>query len=59
MKIKIGSKIYDSIQQPIMVILTDSDKENIRNMLAKCTKYATFPEGWGSTEEMYSWMSKE
>ena len=33
MKVKIGDKIYDSEQEPIMVILNDADKNNIKNML--------------------------
>ena len=55
MKVKIGNKIYDGETEPVMVILSDSDKQNIKNMLAECTKYACFPEGL--TEEfMTSWM---
>jgi predicted house-cleaning noncanonical NTP pyrophosphatase (MazG superfamily) len=29
MQIKIGDKIYNSKEEPIMVILSDKDKENI------------------------------
>jgi hypothetical protein len=44
MKVKIGDKIYDSSQEPIMVILSDSDKDNIKNMLPTATKYCGFPD---------------
>lgn len=45
MKVKIGNTTYDSTKQPIMIILSDSDKENIKNMLPHCTKYCSFPDG--------------
>jgi hypothetical protein len=32
MTIKIGNKIYDGYKQPIMIILTSSDKKLIRSM---------------------------
>lgn len=44
MKIKIGDKIYDSEHEPIMVILNDVDKNNIKNMLPTATKYCSFPD---------------
>ena len=44
MKVKIGEKIYDSEKEPIMVILSESDKENISNMLPEATKYCSFPD---------------
>ena len=56
MKFKIGDKIYDDATIPVMVILTEQDKINIQNMLEECTKYATFPDSFGSPEEMREWM---
>lgn len=44
MKVKVGDTIYDSADTRIMVILTDDDKNNIRNMHPSCTKYAAFPD---------------
>ena len=44
MKVKIDEKIYDSEKEPIMVILSESDKENIYNMLPEATKYCSFPD---------------
>lgn len=56
MKVKIGFKYYDSEDQPIMIVLSDKDKENIKNMLKHCTKYAVFAENTFSHEEMIKWM---
>ena len=52
MKVKIGYKIYDSTEQPIMLILSDSDKENIKNMLPDAEKFCTFPDDEEYTEGM-------
>lgn len=53
MKIKIGNKIYTSKDQPIMIILSDWDKQNISNMLPECTKYCEFDDNLsqGQVEE--------
>lgn len=32
MKVKIGADVYDAEETPIMLILTDQDKENIAKM---------------------------
>jgi len=48
MKVKVGDKVYDSAEEPIMVILTDGDKKNIANMSPEATKYCSYPgeEKW-------------
>lgn len=56
MKVKIGDTIYDAEQEPIMVILSDSDKKNIQNMLPECTKYCAYPETGYTQEEIRAWM---
>jgi len=48
MKVKIGDKIYDTNQEPIMLMLNDVDKENISNMGESNTKYCAFPESMDS-----------
>jgi len=59
MRVKIGDKWFDGNEQPVMVELTDSDKQNIANMLPHCTKYAMFPDNdHRSTEDMKKWMSE-
>ena len=44
MKVKIGNKIYDSNEQPILLILDDLEKEQISSMRDQ-TKFCSFPEG--------------
>jgi aconitase A len=56
MKVKIGEVIYDSAAEPVMVILSAADKANISNMLPEATRYASFPDGWGTSDEMLAWM---
>jgi len=44
MKVKIGTKIYNGEKEMITVILNKYDKENIKNMAAKATKYCEYPD---------------
>ena len=44
MKVKIGNIIYDSSEQPIMLILEDYNKEHISNMPKEAHKYCEFPD---------------
>ena len=44
MKVKIGDRVYDANEEPIMVILTEQDKVNILNMIPEATKYCVFPD---------------
>lgn len=44
MKVRVGDTIYDGSKEPVMLILTDKDKENIRNMAPLATKYCQFPD---------------
>jgi hypothetical protein len=55
MKVKIGNKIYDSGNEPIMVILEGNDRKNITNMSPDATKYCSFP-GWVDKEFINKWM---
>jgi len=45
MRVKIGDTIYDSNQQPIMIIMDDTDKQNISKMADDATKYCSYPDG--------------
>lgn len=59
MKIKVGNEIFDAEKQPIMIILTQQDKNNIANMHPEAMSYACFPDNCGmSIEEMYAWMAE-
>jgi len=44
MKVKVGSEIYFGEIEPVMAILSDKDKENIKNMGTEDTKYCSFPD---------------
>lgn len=44
MKVKIGNNIFNSEDQPIMVILSEEDKNNIKNMANDATKYCSYPD---------------
>ena len=50
MKVKIGDKIYDANEQPIMIILTEEDKKNIGMMVDQATKYICFPDSCTTDE---------
>ena len=56
MKVKIGDTVYDAADQPIMVILSEQDKINIKNMLPEATKYCMYPTDAISEEELDIWM---
>ena len=43
MKVKIGNKVYNTEDEPIMIVLSDKDKENISNM-GELTKYCGYPK---------------
>lgn len=57
MKIKVGTKIYDGDEEPVMVILSDKDKCNIANMPADKTQYCSFPVD-ANVDEITKWMAK-
>ena len=44
MYVKVGSQVWDSKVCPIMVVLSDEDKNNIANMSPKDAKYLSYPE---------------
>jgi len=44
MRVKIGNKIYNSNDEPIMIILEDYNKDHIYNMAPEATKYCEFPD---------------
>ena len=55
MKVKIGDTIYNSELQPIMIILSESDKSNIAAMHEDKFKYVSYPNEW-TTEEITEWV---
>lgn len=61
MKVKIGDKIYDGEKEPVMVILSQDEREQIANMRPETTKYCIYPsdEYWieNDFERIKSWMN--
>ncbi|MDD5703771.1 MAG: hypothetical protein PHU23_17185 [Dehalococcoidales bacterium] len=49
MKVRIGDKIYDSNKEPILLVLTDFDIENISEIDGQ-KRYCSFPEHWDRKE---------
>lgn len=56
MKVKVNDRVYDGDLEPVMVILTAQDKENIKNMLPHCTRYCMYPSEDHAADEILSWM---
>jgi hypothetical protein len=55
MKVKVGNFVFDAKYQPVMVILSSKDKEDIANMHANATLYLGAPEDM-SEDEVISFM---
>ena len=64
MRVKIGDKFYDSLEEPIMLFLSEEEKMDIENMLPHedkmristapfefSSKYCSYPKYWGRFEE--------
>jgi hypothetical protein len=56
MKVKIGDKIYDGNVEPICLILTEDDKQDIRKMTPKATRYCQYPDEGYSYEAICEWV---
>ena len=57
MQVKIKDKFYSSADEPILIILSDSDIENIKNMIGY--KYCSYPVGKYHPDEIKEFMSSE
>lgn len=57
MKVKIKDKIYDSNDEPIMIMLEEDDKSNIKNM-GDAKKYCSYPSEGYEPENISSWMKE-
>jgi len=56
MRVKIGDTIYDSTEQPIMLILGEDDKYCIETMREGESKYLCLPEGGMGENEIFDFM---
>ncbi len=57
MKVKVGNRIYDGEKEPIMVVLTAEDKENIHYM-GRSMRYCSFPGGY-PRKNLQEWMNTD
>lgn len=62
MKVKVGNKIYDGDQEPVMVILSKGEKKHISKMAPESQKYCVYPgtEEWtkDNYKKIKDWMKK-
>lgn len=58
MKVKVKDKIYDGEKEPVMVILNEKDKENIKDMHPGCDRYCMFPDSY-SEKDLDNFMKVE
>ena len=56
MKVKIGNKVYDSNDEPIMVILDGTDIYSIANMIG--TNYCSYPDSEKYTKDDFKEIKK-
>jgi len=63
MKVKIGDKIYNGEKEPVMVTLTEEEKEQINNMSPDNKGYCVYPDTKEWTENNFAkivkWMKTE
>jgi hypothetical protein len=58
MRVKIGNKLYNPEEEPIMIILSDIDRYNISMMPGDAKKYCVFPDDI-EYEDIKEWMKTE
>jgi len=58
MKVKVGDTIYDSSEQPVMVILSAEERRDITLMAPGATKYCAFPDHNFTVQDMKTWMEE-
>lgn len=50
MRVKVNGHVFDSTEEPIVIVLSKEDKRNIANMLPQCHKYCSYPDGHDEQE---------
>jgi hypothetical protein len=55
MKVKIGNKIYNEEDEPILLILNSEEKNLIKNMSKEDCNYCSYPDN-GVEEEIIKFM---
>ena len=44
MKVKVGNKVYDGEEEPVMIILSSGERKQIADMHQDATKYFIYPD---------------
>jgi len=56
MRVKINDTWYDANDVPILIEMSDKDKENIANMAKGSNRYGVIPDYTMSVEEATKWV---
>jgi len=56
MRVKIGETIYDSNEQPVMIILSPTEKRQIAHMGPMDTKYCVYRAWTADADALKKWM---
>ena len=63
MRVKIGNKIYDGNEEPVMIILNKGEKQQIADMAPDATKFCQCPatEEWSANDyaRLKEWMETD
>lgn len=54
MKVKVGDQVFNGEKEPVMVILSPGEREQISNMAPDATKYCVYPRTDEWTENDYA-----
>ena len=58
MKVKVGDKIYDGEEEPVMIILSEGNKQQIADMHPEATMYCVYPPTEEWTKDDYAKIKK-
>ena len=56
MQVKVGNNIFDSDKLPIMLLLSDEEKQQLANMPEDLSKYCSYNPKIISAENIRRWM---
>lgn len=61
MKVKVGNFVYDGENEPVMIIVSKGERQQIADMAPELTKYCVYPDEEKWTRDDYkaikSWMA--
>ena len=58
MQVKVGNTVYDGLNEPVMVILTDRDKTAILDLDIEDERYCHYPAGM-KLKDINEWMNQD